>query len=160
MSGTEVVRTCGKCGALVLNEEMTESKKFANVVDIHKNPKQKGIFRRADGKLMLRNCGPELRTGALLHSTVWTGGLSALFVCLNVFLGLSSIQVLPPNLWFVVLYVWNLLGASLLVKVAPNSAAGRGILFVFVSPVAVLNIFSFTSLALHIYYDVIFAPRY
>jgi hypothetical protein len=155
MPGSEIIRTCTKCGALVLNQDQADTEKFNELVEKYKDPAQKFYYRRPDGKLMFRRCASEPNYTLTFHCVGWTGILCALLIGWNWWSGWDAEFVVPQTWWYLLAYGWNVAGAILLMRHMESPDRIKAIMFLSILPIAVLEIFAIMQIGLHIYWGLI-----
>lgn len=147
MNGGEILRTCGKCGRLVFDAEQSSSQEFQTAITRFKDPKQKRLFRRRDGKLMLRTCGLDPDFSWSPKMLIFTGPIAL------VFLLLPFPHLMVPWYYFAVLYAWNTLGAVIVAFNMLHPFRRNAIAVATVLPLGVLEIALIQNMILYAWWQ-------
>jgi hypothetical protein len=143
-----------KCGRLVLDQDQAETDQFAEVIEKYGEPNQKRLYRRTDGKIMIRPCGMGADYSLMPHCIGWTGAAVAVYAVLGIFIWMPA-----PLAWLAGAYAWNVAGAFVVSRNMLSAERRRLLMLISIFPAALLCAAGYVLLALYLYWNVFFPPR-
>jgi hypothetical protein len=112
MSGSDSLRTCITCGALVFNQEAAGTDDFNNRIEKFKGSRHARLFRRTDGKIMVARCGLQPDWAQTRIAIIVPTVVSLLFACLEL-MRFGFLAYPYPEVW-ITLFLWNVVAALIL----------------------------------------------